>query len=706
MASPSRSQLAPNHPYQVSPSTSVSTPFDESIYNKPVYNGFYLSSNYYPPPQTSPNQLSRAGIPLQTSFISYHGVLRVSVKSLAVFFLILGLCVGTFLYVFLNCSSWDSRVIQTTAPLGNVLLLVNICSKVVLICLPLVMSSAAYHIADGWTKESREPERRNLPTPYQYTLLLGLFTGANVFVVWNTAKYFSRSPVSHPALRSNEKQASPRAQASYPLKKAFATLVIALFVAYAIVAIDFSLHDFSSVVILPKHLGQINPKSAFYGRGLRVECLYPDSESGLPCTMNTEPDLLNTNYITGYQEALKIYRGSSKSNQVVLISHEDSEIVALVSPSTATLPGSSYIANTVGIQAQCISVINNCPFEEDGTLNSEGFCSIAGYPEFAVLSMNEPGGYIGRLINTSYGSGSDWLPPIMVEEISPNPYIFLFQGQFYTEPSMLQTGRGDDLVWARSQSSLMSSVAAICSATVVDLEILYQSINNSYSIKSVVPSNNNATVRAVTAVLDASQGPFQQSSQPALSLQTAALVSTSTSDPKFLRELTRTYIKSYFPFAHSAFIPIPVTTIDVTPIVEGTAIPTPWFLIYLGLLLLFGLLALSQGILAWKASREAVWRPNISPKKSSLWGSKGKKETRVNVVQLAADRLTSSVGLVHELFERSNRDERDVARSLQDSNIAMFKEGGGMDGKEQEVRIGIGLKADRVERFGFVVTPR
>jgi hypothetical protein len=290
-----------------------------------------------------------------------------------------------------------------------------------------------------------------------------------------------------------------------------------------------------------------------------------------------------------------------------------------------------------------------------------------------------------------------WATANIVTTISPNPYIFLFRGQFYTDSSMVQTSRGDDLVWARARSETLSSVAAICSVTVVELEFAYQNYNKSYSIKSIGPSSNNATIRAVTVVLDASQPPWQNTIP---SLQAAALRSTSTSDTSFLKEIARSYIEGYLPFAHSAFTPVPATTVDINSIVEGSLVPTPWLLTYLALLLLFGLLAVLQGVLALGASSEAVWRPNIAPKKNQSGTSRG---SRVNIVQLAADRLTSPIGLIYELFERSNNDERDVARSLQDSNITMFKESGGMNGRGREIRIGTGLKVDSVERFGFVV---
>jgi hypothetical protein len=375
------SQLAPNT-NQASPSHRISIPFNTNIHDQWSYHGSYRPSNYssYSPVPVTPSSFAQpVGIPPQSHFASHNGVLLILKRSLAVFFLIVGLSTVAFLYIFLNRSSWDGEAIQTAAPLGNVLLLFNICSKAVLICLPLVMSSAAYHIADAWIKRSRDPIRRDLPTPYQYTLLLSIFTGANIFSAWNTLKYFFRSPIKGTQARPDAKRSASRGQTSYPLEISFATLFITLIIAYAIVAIDFSLHDLSSVVLLPKNSINVNPKSALYGRVLKDECLEPNLESGLPCTIRYDWGTgveANTNYIIGYQEVLKILLGSSTVNRVVSIPYEDSDVAALVPASDATLPDSSYTANTIGLQAQCVSTMNSCGFDEDGTLStvlSEGY---------------------------------------------------------------------------------------------------------------------------------------------------------------------------------------------------------------------------------------------------------------------------------------------------------------------------------------------
>ncbi|PVF91842.1 hypothetical protein CPB86DRAFT_802522 [Serendipita vermifera] len=646
-----------------------------------------------------------SGVPLHTQSTSHRGALRVFAKSLVILFLIVGLCAVTFLYIFLNRSSWDGKAIQTTASLGNVLLLFNLCSKFVLICLPLVMSSAAYHIADGWIKRSHDPAKRDLPTPYQYTLLLGLFSGANIFAAWNAIKYFFRSPTQHPELQQKGKRSNTRVQASYPLEMSFFTLLIALVIAYAIVAIDFSLHELSSAILLPKQSTHVDPKSATYGRAFRDECIQsnPESTSDSPCTVRYGIPRVDegTNYLDGYQEALRIFLGTSKFSQVISIPYEDSEVAAIVSALDATILGSSYSASTVGMQAQCKSAMNSCEFDAGGILRAGYYCNVTGYPQFIPETrLDRPGGSVYRLRDEN-PADPVWGSANIIEVPSPNPYVFLFRGQYYTDPSMLETGQRDDLVWARTSENLMSSVTAVCSVTVVDLEYEYHGLNNSYSLKSIAPSENKSMVRAVTVVLDAEQPPFQRSTS---SLQSLAAASTSSSDINFLRGLGRTYAESYLPFAHSAFTPIPVTAIEVNLFVEGSLVPTLWLLAYFALLLLFGLLASLQGILALTASGKAVWRPNIVQKGNPSGDSRGKKGSQVNIVQLVADRLTSSIGLLYELFERSDNDEGDVSRSLQGSNIAMFKEGGGANERDQEVRIGAGLKVDRVERFGFIVT--
>lgn len=236
--------------------------------------------------------------------------------------------------------------------------------------------------------------------------------------------------------------------------------------------------------------------------------------------------------------------------------------------------------------------------------------------------------------------------------------------------------------WGHRNESPYGAILLICSVTVADMRVKYvdpslsqtassndpsSDENHGFIILSYTPTPSNETTRAVTAILDMMFSPVETLST---ALQPLALTLNAT---EFVRAFEREYARTHLPLAHGAFEVIPATSTSVTTVVEGSAIPIAGLLVYIALLILFGLFALLQGGLAMGVSKMAVWKPKVSKgdnekrKKDGHWTS---------IAQLAAERLTSSCALVYEAFERRRRSREEAcSHSVQSAGIEMFAEG-------------------------------
>jgi hypothetical protein len=103
--------------------------------------------------------------------------------------------VALLAYIYSGKLLWDAGEIVTTVPQGNILLVTGLISKVAITAVPMVMAIAAFSVADRWLQNSLAPSHTpDLPTPYQYSLLLKAFQGANIFSAWSFIQYAIRTP--------------------------------------------------------------------------------------------------------------------------------------------------------------------------------------------------------------------------------------------------------------------------------------------------------------------------------------------------------------------------------------------------------------------------------------------------------------------------------------------------------------------------------
>lgn len=289
---------------------------------------------------------------------SYSGLVRVLWKTLLVGLFSISLAIGTFAYIYLNRSSADDGTVQTSIPLGTVLLLFSVASKAALICIPLVMSAAAFHTADTWLHQSQQgttdPAADESPSPYEYRLLLNIFTSGNVFAAWTSLKYI---------MQRRRGDGSSHA-VSHILQTSFITLWITLILTYTIISLDFILHHFSTATLV-RQSPTFNDRNRFqYGRRLKSECLTVNEASNTPCTIQYEfrpMSYMDQVTITAYPEALHIGNGDSMYHAVATAPLPDNNAqyaAALVPARTSITPGATFEADTVGVWVVSPSPVN------------------------------------------------------------------------------------------------------------------------------------------------------------------------------------------------------------------------------------------------------------------------------------------------------------------------------------------------------------
>ncbi|KAG8802985.1 hypothetical protein FRC17_006293 [Serendipita sp. 399] len=420
-------------------------------------------------------------------------------------------------------------------------------------------------------------------------------------------------------------------------------------------------------------------------------------------------------YVSDYPEALRVASGTSDINKVIVANDGQHQVATLVPANPAVTTGSSYEAQTVGLHAECESVIGTCDisFDNEAISGSRVFnCFPNGYPQveggFNKLQPKSE-------LFTQFTDHRPWFRRgLSYNGTDTNPYTFWFYGSMHTESQPAEGERNQ--VWVQDPDTQISYSMLMCKATVVDATVQYTAISDSYSITSSVPSANNATIRAVTAVLNIGQSPidaFVSVMQPiALSVRTGE---------EFVRSFEMQFAKMSLPFAQVAFEPIPAIRSNLVETVRGSSIPTPWLLAYVGMLSLFGFFALLQGSLALRVDKTSVWRPNeekdgkrrrrlvgLSHIPSSSDSSSG--GVWVNITQLAAERLTAPTALVFEALERQSGDPDSQIRSLQPDGLEMFRES--RRGGEPSCTVGVGFRHEGLEvekrdnPFGLVtITP-
>lgn len=227
-----------------------------------------------------------------------------------------------------------------------------------------VMSLDSFRTALVMFRSSSSTDQANLPTPYQYSLLVGLCLAS----IGRLRRYFSYSgedDVVVPPI----------------LRRAARTLTLTLFLACVVFAADTAVHYSTSTIAFDQI--SISENKLAYGRALSEECLTLSrlDNLGLPCSRNgiTAVDDYDA-YAAGQNEIFFLNHDTSSTSKIILVDSDpkkgqnSSTQVALLIPQPSTLsPFRDFRAETAGVVMTCEAVTNTQCNWTDGVLGEETF---------------------------------------------------------------------------------------------------------------------------------------------------------------------------------------------------------------------------------------------------------------------------------------------------------------------------------------------
>lgn len=227
-----------------------------------------------------------------------------------------------------------------------------------------VMNLSSFHSALLMYHSSLGTDQHDLPTPYQYSLLVGLCLAS----IGRLRRYFSYS--------KEEAVVVPPV-----LRRAARSLAMTLLLACVVFGADTALHYTTSTI----NFDQVShsPETHAYGRGLSQECLALNRSDnfGLPCSRNGVVSALDYDaYVASQNEIFFLQHGTSNKSEIRLVPVPDkpNEKVALLIPQPTHLsPFRDFGASTAGVITTCEPITSSCNWTTSGpsSLFSQFNCS-------------------------------------------------------------------------------------------------------------------------------------------------------------------------------------------------------------------------------------------------------------------------------------------------------------------------------------------
>ncbi|KAI1628529.1 hypothetical protein EDD37DRAFT_557877 [Exophiala viscosa] len=279
-----------------------------------------------------------------------------------------------------------------------------------------VMNLSSFQSALAMFHASSGTEQRDLPTPYQYSLLIGLCLAE----VGRLKRYFSYS-------RTDGIVIPP------VLRRAARTMTVTLVLAVVIFGADTALHYTTSTI----NFDQVSTVSEMhtYGRGLSEECLILNRTEnfGLPCSRNS--DLAASNYYAfnqGQNEITFLEHDLSNISEVSLVlapnqppTSEHGMAVILLPQTAKVSPYQDYRATTAAVVTTCTPISAECQWKTWGPedLYSQFNCSGNFY---GVLGMAP------NLTDTGVALDDSNVPPLGFKPGSALQYSFFMDQDLET----------------------------------------------------------------------------------------------------------------------------------------------------------------------------------------------------------------------------------------------------------------------------------
>ena len=312
-----------------------------------------------------------------------------------------------------------------------------------------IMSLTSFEYALYMYRSSVSGHQQNLPTPYQYSIFIGLCMAST----GRLARYFSYSKGDGVVVPSM-------------LRRAARTLALTLLLAIIVFGADTALHYTTSTINFDQV--SVSAERHAHGYGLSAACLALNRTDnfGLPCSRNGVVAAADYNaYVAGQNEIFDLQRGTSNVSQIGLVdapsylpadeTSAGAAKVALLTPQDASLsPYFDFQADTTGIITTCEPMSSQCKWTSSGPGEywsyfncTETFWGILGkspnVTDTGMLGNDssipplgfKPGAalqysfFTDKALNTPYDSAGN-LGPFLSDTSLINPIYFAFAARF------------------------------------------------------------------------------------------------------------------------------------------------------------------------------------------------------------------------------------------------------------------------------------
>jgi hypothetical protein len=266
----------------------------------------------------------------------------------------------------------------------------SVSSTLATILVGLIMTIWSPYIAQTVLKASQEHSgtSRNLPTPFQFSLLANMRAGRSD-QIWKYISY------QFEALRRQKNETRPPI-----LRQTAFILFLSLFMTFLTFMGDQFFHIWSGSVVLDRY----NVPQIFnsFGRGLTHRCItFNRTENlGFPCTLDNS--LSNLEYIERQNDVANIQANTSQLNQIQFLTADDLPRgdLAVLYPAPSVVPSRiDYRGSTLGVSTQCQLMTPICRLKHLSDLLTQFNCTETFF------------GVLGKSPNISYDMSSKGLDP-------------------------------------------------------------------------------------------------------------------------------------------------------------------------------------------------------------------------------------------------------------------------------------------------------
>ncbi|KAF8593282.1 hypothetical protein BDV93DRAFT_566715 [Ceratobasidium sp. AG-I] len=611
------------------------------------------------------------------------------VPTLVVFVSTAGLGIGVLAWLFIKRSipldeafqaryilvdegtkQWGGKMESATL---RALTVTSFISKFISITSPVLMSLVAYRVADIWIREQDSPElgRTSGPTPLQYGLMLEVLSASSAMSLWNAVRYIFRGR-------------SGRSKTSYSFSMAVTMGVIVYIVSHLVGLADFWLHSTTSAI---RYNVTSTPSELLTSMAFDESlCGESGVSSNMGICLSDEGGFSSQNTHLSDIGQLVVSNSSLDRIAITLADAEDMAVMVPVSVSQFA----RFKTTSFGIRTKCESLNERCNRESTTAQPDCSNIGITSIPTFydgvggivLVAPYDRWGGAMANVNASSYGISQCCVT---------NPASSLVQ---------LRWSSGIDGGTTKPNGAVDTypipdiSIYASCTIEVFNVTLKYDGAAGARVWQLIPEETVSSEERFATSII----APYSwQLVTERLTTNVQGNAMAVNAAEEVMSVLNQELSRLALGFVSGAFKWIPATDVRFTiPTLVGRYPLIPLF-VFVGLLLLYGLIALYLFSISLTVSAGSIIVPAQlrSTPKSKI----------ISVLKLASIRLSSPLSAINQLYSEAPRAEtpqdsyHSDARSVKMSATKMFS---GSDNPTTGVqRLTIGLEKGTLRpRYG------